>query len=207
MDDCSELKAYLKQVGAPHNAALDKGMGAFLFVRLYQRRVQSEPTAAYTQPSLSKTRPNRVTRQPSFLGMAMEVDCESLDSQSSDTSLSEVSVAADSPITPGPTEDEQVVNDALLHFLTAVVVYYTDAKCQWTSARSPFGKIEFGKNSMKARTDGYLVANGEVFAIIEVKPQIRARQTRPQVLWQETGQTVAWIMWDETHSRKCPVRR
>ncbi|CAI7599472.1 unnamed protein product [Penicillium glandicola] len=207
MNDCSELEAYLQQVRNPHNAGFDRALGAFLLVRLSQQSVQSEPIAAYIQPSRSKTRPKRVTRRPSFLGMAMKVDCEMLDSQSSEESLSEVSSAADFPITPGRTEDEQIVNDALLQFLTALVIYYPDSKCQWTSARSPFGKTKFGQNSMKARTDGYLTANGEVFAIVEVKPQIRDRKRRPEVLWQETGEMVAWIMRDGKHGRKCPVRR
>lgn len=79
-NDCSELKAYLKQVGKPHNT-FDKDMGAFLLVRLSQQSVQSEPIAACTQPSLPKTRLKREARRPSIMGMTMEVDCEMLDSQ------------------------------------------------------------------------------------------------------------------------------
>ena len=47
---------------------------------------------------------------------------------------------------------------------------------------------------MIARTDGYLEANGEVFAIVEVKPNTRDSVNHLEVLWQETGEVIAWIL-------------
>ncbi|KAJ5931288.1 hypothetical protein N7516_005777 [Penicillium verrucosum] len=78
--------------------------------------------------------------------------------------------SADSNLPFGPTKDEQLVNDALLLFLRAVNIFPSELRCEWYSARSPFDAASFGNNSMTARTDGYLEANGEVFSILEVNP-------------------------------------
>ncbi|KOS39707.1 hypothetical protein ACN38_g9433, partial [Penicillium nordicum] len=78
--------------------------------------------------------------------------------------------SADSNLPFGPTKDEQLVNDALSLFLRAVTIFPSELRCEWYSARSPFDAASFDNNSMTARTDGYLEANGEVFSIVEVKP-------------------------------------
>ncbi|KAJ5145585.1 uncharacterized protein N7515_000149 [Penicillium bovifimosum] len=58
---------------------------------------------------------------------------------------------------------------------------------------------------MTARTDGCLRAkNGQVFAIAEVKPNARSHKRRPEVLWQETGEMIAWLMHDVRNKRKRP---
>lgn len=157
------------------------------------------------QESLPETRKKRKITPSEQHGKAPESEVEAADISS--TSFSEVSAAYNSEITPGPTKDEQLVNDALLLFLRAVLVYQPELKCQWTAHRSPFSTAVFGRNQMNARTDGYLEANGEVFAIVEVKPNTRAPSKRPELLWQETGEMIAWIMHDVKHGRKCGLRR
>jgi hypothetical protein len=106
------------------------------------------------------------------------------------------------------TKDEQIVNDALLLFLRALLIYLPEARnvrCQWEVDRSPFDKAVFGNNRMTARTDGCLRAkNGQVFAIAEVKPNARSPKKRPELLWQETGEMIAWVMHDISHERECP---
>ncbi|OQD64837.1 hypothetical protein PENPOL_c007G05098 [Penicillium polonicum] len=213
----SELKAYLRQVGNPDTSVVHRDMGAFLLVRDSQKRIPSEPAkgrqwvesdSIHMEPSLSNTRKKRKISQPEFLGMASEPDPEMSDSlSSSGPPLSDVSASFNSGIIPGPTKDEQLVNDALLLFLRTLLVYQSELKCHWAADRSPFSKAIFGDNSMTARTDGYLEANGEVFAIVEVKPNSRDPEKRPEVLWQETGEMIAWIMHDDKHKRKCQLRR
>lgn len=184
----SELKAYLRQVGQPDTGVVHRDMGAFLLVRDSQKRIPLEPAegqqwlesdSTHMGPSLSNT---REISQPDLL-------------------------AFNSGITPGPTKDEKLVNDALLLFLRTLLAYQSELKCHWAADRSPFSKATFGDNSMIACTDGYLEANGEVFAIVEVKPNIRDPVKRPEVLWQETGKMIAWIMHDDKHKRKCQLRR
>lgn len=62
-----------------------------------------------------------------------------------------MSGAFNSEIRPGPTKDEQLVNDALLLFLRTLLVYQSELKCHWAADRSPFSKAVFGDNSMVAR--------------------------------------------------------
>lgn len=212
-----ELNAYIRQVGQPDTGVVHRDMGAFLLVRDSQNRIPLQPTegqqwpesdSAHMEPSLSKTRKKRKISQPDLLGMASEPDPEMSDTRSSSApALSDVSLAFNSEIRPGPTKDEQLVNDALLLFLRTLLVYQSELKCHWAADRSPFSKAIFGDNSMVAHTDGYLEANGEVFAIVEVKPNIRDPVKSPEVLWQETGEMIAWIMHDDKHKRKCQLRR
>ncbi|KAJ5920350.1 hypothetical protein N7516_011208 [Penicillium verrucosum] len=209
-----EFQAYIKDIKKPNTSAVDRDMGAFLLVRESQKQIPLEPVGKLEsdsvdmQESLIEPRKKRKLSPSGQHSKASESDDEAADSSSSSSSTySEVSAACDSEITPGPTKDEQLVNDALLLFLRALLVYQPELKCQWTAHRSPFSTAVFGRNKMNARTDGYLEANGEVFAIIEVKPNIRAPSVRPELLWQETGEMIAWIMHDEQHRRKCDLRR
>ncbi|CAI7653386.1 unnamed protein product [Penicillium viridicatum] len=208
----TELKAYLREVGRSDTGVVHRDMGAFLLVRDSQKRIPTEEQqrlasdSAHMEPSLSKTRKKRKISQPKHLGMASDPEMSDTHSSSA-AALSEVSAAYNSEVTPGPTKDEQLVNDALLLFLRTLLVYQSELKCHWAADRSPFSKATFGDNSMIARTDGYLEANGEVFAIVEVKPNIRHPEDHEEVLWQETGEMIAWIMHDEKHERKCQLRR
>lgn len=170
-----------------------------------------EPSQA-PQVSQASQAEARETPQPGISSAASGTDSESLDAAMTDApqstrSFSVMTAAANSEIKIQPTKDEQLVNDALLLFLKALLVYQSIIRCQWESDRSPFYKAIFGDNSMTARTDGYLGANGKVFAIVEVKPNIRDRERRPELLWQETGEMIAWLMHDANNKRKCEPRR
>lgn len=93
-----------------------------------------------------------------------------------------------------PSEDEQIVNFALIIFLKALTMHFNLAS-QWTSKRKAFHP-KFGKAEYQARTDGYLDCRGEVKAIIEVKPAIRSTK-QPVIQRQESAQVVGWITVDK----------
>ncbi|KAJ5254666.1 hypothetical protein N7505_011875 [Penicillium chrysogenum] len=150
---------------------------------------------------------NHQSNAPPTSSTATDSDVSMADTLTNNSGSTSHTAAADSNLPFGPTKDEQIVNDALVLFLRAVTIFPSELRCEWYSARSPFNTASFGNNSMTARTDGYLEANGEVFSIVEVKPQIRDRVKRPEVMWQETSEMVVWIMHDEKNSRQCPIRR
>ncbi|KAJ6190835.1 hypothetical protein N7519_000856 [Penicillium mononematosum] len=179
--DFPELQAYLRQAQNHGTDAVDRDIGAFLLVRESQKQIPSESAewlerlesdSVEMQTSRPETRKKRNTSPPDQYSTASGSGAEMVD-----------------------TKDEQLVNDALLLFLGAVLVYQPELKCQWTAHGSPFSTAVFGSNKMIAHTDGYLEANGEVFAIVE------------ELLWQETDEMIAWIMHDEKHGRKCEPRR
>jgi len=99
-----------------------------------------------------------------------------------------------------PTEDEQIVNAALLNFLTVVTIAHPDVCLRWCLARRSLQFVCNTRNreavKYQARTDGYLrgLNQSPAYAIVEVKPHIRAK--RPHTRWQETAQMAAWI-WED----------
>jgi hypothetical protein len=99
-----------------------------------------------------------------------------------------------------PTEDEQIVNAALLSFLTAVTIAHPRVCLRWCLARKVLQFVcnaENGRASKyQARTDGYLrgANRSTAYGIVEVKPYIRAHV--PNTRWQETAQMAAWIWQD-----------
>jgi hypothetical protein len=99
-----------------------------------------------------------------------------------------------------PTEDEQIVNVALLNFLTAVTITHSDVCLRWCLARKILKFVCNGDNNeeieYEARTDGYLRGDNDStpYAIVEVKPYIRS--SMPNTRWQETAQMAAWILED-----------
>ena len=99
-----------------------------------------------------------------------------------------------------PTEDEQIVNAALLNFLTAVTIAHPDACLRWCLARRVLQFVckdeTHGEVKYQARTDGYLRGQNHspTYAIVEVKPYIRTNTAR--TIWQETAQMAAWIVED-----------
>lgn len=99
-----------------------------------------------------------------------------------------------------PTRDEQIVNTALLNFLTALIMHL-GLYVQWTLHRIPL-HADFMSASYEARTDGYLSCLGKVDhekkvrALVEVKA-VQRDIKRNQICMQETAQTVAWL-------KECP---
>lgn len=108
-----------------------------------------------------------------------------------------------------PSEDEQIVNMALILFLDSVTIYHSKVieggsnSPRWTIKRL---QLEFGKRKVMtdgqldcvkwvARTDGYLRMasdKDEVRAILETKPFVRNRRLA-EIQKQETAQMAAWI--------------
>lgn len=94
-------------------------------------------------------------------------------------------------------KDEQTVNDSLLVLLETVLMKIWGVKLQWTSHRSAFKPVLVGTNKLTALTDGYLEGDdNKVYALLEAKAAYRYRGKRPQVLWQEAAEMVAWILND-----------
>ncbi|OJD16609.1 hypothetical protein AJ78_03249 [Emergomyces pasteurianus Ep9510] len=92
------------------------------------------------------------------------------------------------------TKDEQIVNTALVNFLSALTLHAGLAN-HWTLHRKSF-KAHFTHAFFEARTDGYLEdtkPGGKVRALIEVKAVPRERK-RKMICMQEAAQMVAWIL-------------
>ncbi|KAK2794194.1 hypothetical protein FQN50_009939 [Emmonsiellopsis sp. PD_5] len=91
------------------------------------------------------------------------------------------------------TKDEQIVNTALVNFLSALTLH-SRLPNQWTIHRKSF-IATFNHTSFEARTDGYLEDtkhNAKIRALIEVKAALRERK-REEICMQEAAQMVAWI--------------
>lgn len=59
----------------------------------------------------------------------------------------------------GPTHDEQPVNDALLLFLSTLILYNKELKCDWPSARSPFPRVAYSDITVKSLQINILFAS------------------------------------------------
>ncbi|KAL4966498.1 uncharacterized protein BDV14DRAFT_198953 [Aspergillus stella-maris] len=94
------------------------------------------------------------------------------------------------------TEDEQIVNTAVLDLLKALIIQ-TGLPLRWTLRRLPL-KAHFNTENYNARTDGCLRCTKKVplekrvRALVEVKPVLRGKK-RHQICMQEAAQTVAWL--------------
>lgn len=95
-----------------------------------------------------------------------------------------------------PSEDEQIVNMALILFLDCVTTHHPKVikggsnSPSWTMKRL---QLKFG--SWEARTDGYLRTPGDkeqVMAILETKPYVR-QHNLDGIQKQESAQMAAWI--------------
>lgn len=105
-----------------------------------------------------------------------------------------------SPITKETTvqfpasEDEQIVNMALVDFLNAVTRHFVTC-ADWTPHRKWFRVAsEANGKAYEARVDGCLRrrSDDEVLAILETKANVR-QNWNPDILMQEAAQMVAWI--------------
>lgn len=95
-----------------------------------------------------------------------------------------------------PTEDEQIVNTALLLFLNAITFHFA-IPAKWSLQRKAF-KFGIDNNKLfEARVDGYLLCidDDRIKAIIEVKPFVLNSNPDP-VQMQEASQMAAWISSD-----------
>ena len=189
-----EFQKYLDHV--INNRDISRELGPFQFVRDSQSQIPSDPSNMVDSEAVVVRRRSPRNQGPFPLSLPMVRD----DSHSTaSTGPTDVTAAADAdPPLNMRTSDEQIVNDALLHLLKALTMNVPGVSCRWSSARAPFERVRFGDNSFVARIDGYLQGLGvpDIFAIVEVKPQIRDRTNRPALYWQETAEMVAWIMHD-----------
>lgn len=96
-----------------------------------------------------------------------------------------------------PTKDEQIVNAALVVFLNALTIHFSDIKhCEWTMHRKSFVS-KFEDEEFESRTDGYLGdGKGNPYALIEVKPIARTVTSQSQIQMQEGSQMASWIKND-----------
>ena len=113
-----------------------------------------------------------------------------------DTFVSDNSFAPPNPQSPittatvAPSEDEQIVNIALILWLQTLVMFHPQIQLErlkWSVKRL---KFDFGE--WEARTDGCLRKDGEVKAIVEVKPYAR-KDYRDVIQKQESAQMASWI--------------
>ncbi|KAE8406285.1 hypothetical protein BDV37DRAFT_269932 [Aspergillus pseudonomiae] len=96
-----------------------------------------------------------------------------------------------------PTKDEQIVNTALVVFLNSLTIHFPMIKrCDWTLHRKAFVP-QFEEARFESRTDGYLDdGKGNPYALIEVKPIIRALINQSRIQVQEGSQMASWIKID-----------
>ena len=99
------------------------------------------------------------------------------------------------------TIDEQIVNTALIVFLSALTLNCPAVKGSWSLHRAPFvAKDTSGNKLYEARVDGYLInPRGEITAIVEVKPFLREKEKKRTIRIQEGGQMAAWISQYPSH--------
>ncbi len=93
-------------------------------------------------------------------------------------------------------EDEQIVNTALILFLTEITLYYK-VPAKWSLHRKTFLFGKAGNKAYEARVDGYLQSfhDDKIKAIVEVKPFIRDKKIS-DIQMQEGAQMAAWISSD-----------
>ncbi|PGH14494.1 hypothetical protein AJ79_02987 [Helicocarpus griseus UAMH5409] len=93
------------------------------------------------------------------------------------------------------TEDEQIVNLALILFLNSIAAHCTHAKADWTPVRK-ISQTQLRNASFEARTNGFLRGpDNSVEAIVEVRPRVRSIRTLA-IQIQEAAQMVSWIISD-----------
>ena len=157
------------------------------------RRAQAAPSVSIQSEtaSLTTSRLGRAMKKSSYLEPDYSFD---------DTFVSENTFAPPDPQSPiristtAPSEDEQIVNIALILWLQTLVMFHPriQSEClKWSVKR-----LKFAFGEWEARTDGCLRKNREVKAIVEVKPYARS-DYEDTIQKQESAQMASWI-------RNCP---
>lgn len=95
-----------------------------------------------------------------------------------------------------PSEDEQIVNTALILLLDCLTIYHPDIrKGGFSSPRWTMKRLQLKCGTWEARTDGFLTMPGSkenIRAILETKPFVR-NQNLKGIQKQESAQMAAWI--------------
>lgn len=190
VSEMDTFQEYLKHIHIGLLTAPPKELGVFQLARDSQLQVGNElPDESKKIESAS------VWFQQTYQSRKLSLRPEAADSQAPHKEFEK-------------TQDEQIVNDALLELLKGLVLNLPNAKSHWCSARLPF-KVSFDSAEMEAQTDGYLgkrgqLLKGETFAILEAKARVRTRQPMDITIhMQESAEMVGWIRRDQTEKRKC----
>lgn len=198
--------AYLDHVRTPEKEYFDRKMGVFMLVMQAQRHVAMDrKTIGLDYDSVAIRRSARVQNQPgpSSEKATTPSSASALgEAQSTSSPRSVISAAAPFDL----TDDERLIHEALLYFLRALIVSLPNMRCKWSFCYE-FIKTPFGDNEMTTRIGGCLMGIGipDMFAIVEVKPRVRNRHERPQLLWQESAEMVSLIMQDAEKGRRTSV--
>lgn len=103
------------------------------------------------------------------------------------------------------SQDEQIVNTALINFLKAITAHFP-VSSDWSIHRKALA-AKFASTEYEAKLDGYLKGkvHGEVRGLIEVKSAAR-KQDPFEVRMQESAQMVAWLLDSPEIPRRLPGR-
>ncbi|KAI1272510.1 hypothetical protein F5Y07DRAFT_403334 [Xylaria sp. FL0933] len=197
------------------------GLGTFTLVRYYQLQSQGltdegtgAPKVDFSPPVSSRTRAQLSRRVPD----PSTPTCVPVSTSTSILGLEGLSLdgfqLSDTPSTPPPPatpedcsspfldtatlkdiQDEQIVNTALIDYLTALSIHCNDVEAHWTPHRlALLARNNSEEKSYEARVDGYLKSHkdGQPLVIVEVKP-CRRSKNRAQIRMQESAQMAAWI--------------
>ena len=213
---------YLKSIkdNLPRLQDVYPPLGSFFLVRYFQQAVSSLEGTAEDSP---KTRfyntrskgglPSPSTSTPSTQPLASSPDnsVNSLFADISSLGIGSPSIITESSLfispnpkqDPGydqpepPTEDEQIVNMALVAFLNAITVHLV-RDVEWSLKRESFFVQQEGVRVFEARVDGVLRRRSNrktVLAILEVKPykRVASPKVTASIRMQEAAQMACWI--------------
>jgi hypothetical protein len=215
LDDYSDWKSYLESFS--QDIKLEQrpfpSLGAFTLVKYSQLEADttekknsnasvlvSPPktrsmTAAEKAQNATPSKPPTNLRK--FLNIEHDDDEDSFQDDPDTSYLSPWTPAkkGEQKILYPPTQDEQIVNAALLNFLAVVTIAHPHTRLRWCLAHKVL-KFVCKAAQYEARTDGYLRGQNHstAYAIVEAKPYIR--ENAVHTLWQETAQMAAWISED-----------
>ena len=212
-------KNYLESIKAPPRPTATRPaeehdylpLGTFALVRYYQESANgidseeiSQKTRYWTRSAANK---DQKTQSDPFSTPSRSDYAEPIDSlfemmalgSPQEPTPSSLMTAYSPPsretaIALAPTADEQIVNTALILFLTAITMHIT-SKLHWSLERRAFQVQKGMEKVFEARVDGILHQRSNkqnVLAIIEVKPRQRWDKQR-EIQMQEAAQMAAWI--------------
>lgn len=202
----NQMLTHLSPLADPNNPVTNDQIDSF------QRKVVPSPIAHRTrshQPNLVPPEsPKTPTPAPRIQTEREPLDMTQLSSSLCEIEESQLSVVSqDSNIPPSPespanaaetlpSEDEQIVNMALILFLNCVTIHHPKIKRGGSSSpRWTMKRLQLRFGSWEARTDGFLMMasdKNEVRAILGTKPYVRDQNSNG-IQKQESAQMAAWI--------------
>jgi len=219
LDDYSDWKSYLESFSQDIKLELRPfpSLGAFTLVKYSQLEVDTtekknsnvsvlvSPPKTRSMAAAEKAQDATPSKPPKTLRKFLNTEHEDDDDDDKYSFQDDADTSYLSPWTPAkkgeqkvlypPTQDEQIVNAALLNFLAVVTIAHPHTRLRWCLAHKVL-KFVCKAAQYEARTDGYLRGQNHstAYAIVEAKPYIR--ESAVHTLWQETAQMAAWISED-----------